>query len=144
MTKSRYGRLWVPLIAGIGGTAISVSVGLGQGHWEAIPIGEVVTLLVVLFLFGAGAQDSDVGAVLAHRADERQELVRLQASRVSAVVAVTGSVVACVVAASLGTVYWPYEAIYVAAGVAYLISVRLYGASWKVAVPHKETRRLNR
>lgn len=137
MTNSKYGRLWVPLIAAIGGSAISLAVGLGQHHWEAIVIGEAVTVLVVAFLFAASTQDSDVGAVLAHRADERQELVRLQASRVSAVVAVTGSVIACVVAAARDATYWPYEAIYIAAGLAYIISIRLYGASWKVALTPK-------
>ena len=128
MTSTKYGRLWVPLIAGIGGTAISLSVGLGQHHWEAIPIGELVTLLAVVVLFGVSTQDSDVGAVLAHQSDERQELVRLKASRASAVVAVVGSVIACVIAASLDATYWPYEAIYIASGLSYLVSIRVYGA----------------
>ncbi len=140
MTNSIHGRMWVPLIAAIGGSAISLAVGLGQHHWEAIIIGETVTVLVAAFLFAASAQDSDVGAVLARRADERQELVRLHASRVSAVVAVTGSVIACVVAAARDATYWPYEAIYIAAGLSYLISVRLYGASWKIALPRKATK----
>ena len=141
MTNSKYGRLWVPLMAGVGGTAISLSVGLGQHHWEAIVIGEAVTMLVVGLLFAASTQDSDIAAVLARRADERQELVRLQASRVSAVVAVTGSVIACVVAAAQDTAYWPYEAIYIAAGLAYLISIRLYGATWKMALPPEASKR---
>lgn len=140
MSNSKYGRLRVPLMAAIGGTAISLSVGLGQHHWEAIVIGEVVTVLVVGFLFAASAQDSDVGAVLAHHADERQELVRLQAARVSAFVAVAGSVIACVVAAAVSAVYWPYEAIYLAAAISYLISIRLYGASWKVSLPREATK----
>ena len=140
MNNSRYGRLWVPLMAGVGGTAISLSVGIGQHRWEAIAIGETVTILVATLLFAASTRDSDIAAVLARRADERQELVRLQASRVSAVVAVTGSVIACVVAAARSGVYWPYEAIYIAAGLAYLISIRVYGANWKVAVPPKASR----
>ncbi|MCU4183006.1 hypothetical protein K6U06_01425 [Acidiferrimicrobium sp. IK] len=140
MTNSKFGRLWVPLMAAIGGSAISLSVGLGQHHWEAIVIGETVTVLVVALMFAATAQDSDIGAVLAHRADERQELVRLQASRVSAFVAVTGSVMACVIAAARNATYWPYEAIYIAAGLAYLISIRFYGGSWKVSLPPETTK----
>lgn len=135
MTSTRYSRVWVPLVAGIGGTAISLSVGLGQHKWEAIVIGEVVTVVVVVILFVSGAQDSDVGAVLGHRADERQQLVRLKAARVSAVVAVAGSVIACVVAAALSESYWPYEAIYLAAGISYLIGLRLYGVDWRVTEP---------
>lgn len=141
MTRARHSRVWVPLMAGVGGTAISLSVGFGQHKWEAILIGEVVTVIAVVILFFAAAQDSDVGAVLGHRVDERQELVRLKASRVSALVAVAGSVVACVVAAALGSTYWPYEVIYVVAGFSYLLSLRLYGADWEVAEPSGTTDR---
>lgn len=133
MTRARYGRLSTPLMAGVGGTAISLSVGLGQHQWAAIVIGEVVTLLVVILLLVVTGQSSDVGAVLARRADERQELVRLQAARVSAIVAVAASIIACVSAAALGATYWPYEVIYLTGGISYLIGIRLYGVGWKAS-----------
>jgi uncharacterized membrane protein len=121
-------RLWTPVIAGIGGTAISLAVGLGQGKWVAFVIGEVTTVVAVVALYLLARSDSDLGAVFGHRADERQELVRLKASRVTALVAVIGSVVACVIAAAMDATYWPYEVLYIVPGLAYLISVRIYGA----------------
>lgn len=132
MTQRRHPQLWAPLATGVIGTAISCSVGLGQHHWEVIVIGEMVTVLVVGLLSVVGAQDSDVGAVLGHRADERQELVRLRAARVSAIVAVGGSIIACVVTAAVSAVYWPFEVIYLAAGLSYLIGIRVYGADREV------------
>jgi uncharacterized membrane protein len=121
-------RLGTPVIAGSGGTAISLAVGLGQGKWLAFVIGEVTTVVAVVALYLLARSDSDVGAVFGHRADERQELVRLKASRVTALVAVIGSVVACVIAAAMDATYWPFEVLYILPGLAYLISVRVYGA----------------
>lgn len=128
MAGTRYARLWVPLMAGVGGTAISLSVGLGQHAWPAIVIGEVLTLMAVAFLVFAGMQDTDMGALLGHRTDERQALIRLKAARMSAVVAVVASVVACVVSAAAGSTYWPFEVIYLGAGLSYVAGLRFYGA----------------
>jgi uncharacterized membrane protein len=123
-----YSRLWTPVIAGIGGTAISLAVGLGQGKWLPIVIGESATAIAVVILYLLARSDSDLAAVVGHRADERQELVRLKASRVTALVAVIGSVVACVIAAAMDATYWPFEVLYILPGLAYLISVQVYGA----------------
>jgi hypothetical protein len=121
-------RLWTPVIAGIGGTAISLAVGLGQGKWLPFVIGETTTAVAVVGLYALAGSDSDLGAVFAHRADERQELVRLKASRVSALLAVIGAVVACVIAAAMNATYWPFEVLYIVPGLAYVMSVRIYGA----------------
>ena len=129
MTRMRRHGLWNPVLAGVGGSAISLAVGLGHGKWEAIVIGEVVTAIAVVVFYLAGRHDSDVGAVLARRADERQVLIRMKASRVSAVVGVLASVVACVIAAAMDATYWPFEVIYIAIGASYLISLAIYGAA---------------
>jgi uncharacterized membrane protein len=128
MTRNRYRRLWTPLIAGVAGSAISLAVGLGHHAWAAIVIGEVVTAITVVILYVVVTGDSDLGAVLGHGTDERQDLVRLKASRASSLVAVVASVVACVIAAAIDHVYWPFEAIYLLTGAAYLIGLKVYGA----------------
>jgi hypothetical protein len=132
MTRSSPRRLWVPAVAGIGGSAISLAVGIGQHTWAATVIGETVTAIAVVFIYLTAKRDSDLGALLGLRADERQELIRLKASRVSAVVAVAGSVVACVIAAAINAAYWPFEALYITSGAAYLVSIRVYGAREEV------------
>ena len=126
MNQIRGRRVWTPVIAGVAGTAISLAVGLGQHHLVAIPIGGAATVITVVLLCVVAAGDSDLGAVLGRGTDERQDLVRLRASRVSTVVAVVASVVACVIAASIDEVYWPFEAIYILTGAAYLISLKVY------------------
>ncbi len=133
MTRIRLSGPWTPVFAGVGGSAISLAVGLGQGKWEPIVIGEVVTAMAVIALCFVGAQDTDVGAVLARRADERQVIIRMKASRVAAVVGVLASVVACVIAAARNGTYWPFEVIYIAMGVSYLVSIAIYGAAPKSA-----------
>lgn len=129
MTRMRRRGSWTPVLAGAAGSAISLAVGLGHRTWQAIVIGEVVTVIVVVFLYLVGARDSDVGAVLTRRADERQVVIKLKASRVSAVVGVLASVVACVIAAARDDTYWPFEVIYIAIGASYLVSLAIYGAA---------------
>lgn len=128
MTRSRYRLLWAPVIAGVAGSAISLAVGLGRDNWAAVLIGEAATAITVVVLYVVVRGDSDLGAVLGHSTDERQDLVRLKASRVSTLVAVTASVVACVVAAAMNDTYWPFEVIYLVTGAAYLVSLKVYGA----------------
>ena len=128
MTRRTRHKLWAPVLAGVAGTAISLAVGLGHAQWDAVVIGEAVTVIAVVVMYLASAQDSDVGAVLGRRADERQVLVRLKASRVSAVVGVVTSVIACVIAGAMDASYWPFEVIYLAIGVSYLLSLAIYGA----------------
>jgi hypothetical protein len=123
-----HSRLWTPVIAGIGGTAISLAVGLGHGKWLAFVIGEATTAVAVVVLYLLAGSDSDLGAVFGHRTDERQELVRLKASRAAALVAVIGAVVACVIAAAMNATYWPFEVLYIVPGLTYVMSVRVYGA----------------
>ena len=94
MTRRTRRKLWAPVLAGVAGTAISLALGLGHAQFGAVVIGEAVTVIAVVVMYVASAQDSDVGAVLGRRADERQVLVRLKASRVSAVVGVVTSVIA--------------------------------------------------
>lgn len=128
MKSSRSRPLWAPVIAGIAGSAISLAVGIGQHNWVAFLIGEAATAITVVVLYVVAGGDSDLGAVLGRSSDERQDLVRLKASRVSTVVAVTASVVACVIAAAMNDTYWPFEAIYILTGVGYLIGLKVYSA----------------
>lgn len=129
MTHRRHPRLWAPVLAGAIGSAVSLAIGFGQGQPAAIVIGLSVTALVVVVFYVVSGQDSDVGAVLGSRPDERQALVRLKAARLSSAVAVLAAVLACVIAAALGTTYWPFEVLYLVTGAAYLVGLGVYGAA---------------
>lgn len=128
MAKAWRSQIWIVATILVVGSAISLSIGLGQRSPEAIGIGEGVTVLVAAVRALVGASATDMGAVLSNRVDERQAIIRLKASRVGAIVGIGGAIIACVVTAALHMVYWPYEVIYVAAGVSYLIGLWAYGA----------------
>lgn len=129
MTRRRHPRLWTPVLAGVIGSAVSLAIGFGQGQPAAIVVGLSVTALVVAVLYVVSGQESDVGAIVGSRTDERQALVRLKASRLSSVVAVLAAVLACVIAATLGTTYWPFEVLYLVTGAAYLVGLGIYGTA---------------
>jgi uncharacterized membrane protein len=132
MTKRRRIQWWIPLTILVVGSAISLSVGLGQRSGRAIVIGEVVTVVVAVVRMLLSAGTSDLGAVLGNRVDERQALIRLKASRVCAIVGVGGAIVAGVATAAIHETYWPYGVIYLVAGFSYLISLWVYGADREV------------
>jgi hypothetical protein len=127
MTRNRPGRLWTPVIAAVAGTAISIAVAVGKDTWVAVVIGEAATAVSVVVICLMASSDSDLGAVLGRGADERQDLVRLKATRVSSLVAVIASVTATIIAAANNSTYWPFELIYALTGVAYLVSLKVYG-----------------
>ncbi len=43
-------KLWAPVLAGVAGTAISLAVGLGHAQWDAVVIGEAVTVIAVVVI----------------------------------------------------------------------------------------------
>jgi hypothetical protein len=132
MTRPRRIQWWIPLTVLIVGSAISLSIGLGQRSWAAFIIGESITVVVTVIRMLVSASGSDFGAVLGNRVDERQALIRLKASRVCAIVATGGAIVACVATAAAHETYWPYEVIYLVAAFSYLISLSVYGADREV------------
>lgn len=128
MTRRRRIQWWLPLTVLVVGSAISLSIGLGQRSWAAFIIGETITVVVTVVRTLVSAGGSDFSAVLGNRVDERQALIRLKASRVCAIVATGGAIVGCVATAAAHQTYWPYEVIYLVAALSYLISLSVYGA----------------
>lgn len=135
MVRPQRIQLWIPLTILLVGSAISLSIGLGQRNLTALIIGLAVTVTVAVVRSLVSATATDFGAVLGNRVDERQALIRLKASRVCAIVGVGGAIVASVAAAAAHQTYWPYEVIYVVAGVSYLVSLSVYGADRGAAGP---------
>lgn len=119
-------RFWTPALAAVFGTGIAFAIGIGWG-WRGALVSEVVTLIWSAILYAAGGEDTDVGAVLGGRADERQKLVRLRAAQLSMVVTLVAVVVACVIAAAVKVAFWPFEVLAVIIGVAYLGGLTVYG-----------------
>ena len=127
MTSRAHARLRVPVLRVIGGSAIAVAFGLGLG-WASALLVEVITIVGAYLLYVLGGDDSDLGALVGGRADERQQLIRLRAAGLSTVVALVAIVVACVIAAAVHAVFWPYLVLALIIGAAYLLGLAVYGA----------------
>lgn len=121
-------RLVTPGIAAVAGTVIAVSVGIRQG-WGPALLSEFVLICWVALLYALGGATTDTGAVLGQHDDERQQLVGLQAARLS-LIAVLGAVVgACFIAAIASYPVWPFEVLGAIIGIVYFIGLRVYGTS---------------
>lgn len=127
MSQRKYPRLWAPIAVGIMGSALAAAVGVSRG-WGAASGVEVAVFLVAAFVYLLGGSDSDAGAVLGNRPDERQVLVRLKSQALAMKVMYLGALIGWAVAIALKGLYWPFDLIFSAGGLAYFIGLGLYGA----------------
>jgi hypothetical protein len=126
MTVSKHRRLWTPGVAVVAGSAIAVAVGISQGWWTALA-SELIALAWAAGLYVIGGRDSDIGAAVGAQGDERQELVKLRAARLSLAVVVVAIVAGCLIAAATRNPMWPFQLVAVLIGIAYFYGLWLYG-----------------
>lgn len=126
MTVSKHRRLWTPGVAVVAGSAIAVAVGISQGWWTALA-SELIALAWAVGLYLIGGRDSDIGAAVGAQGDERQELVKLRAARLSLAVVVVAIVAGCLIAAATKNPIWPFQLVAVLIGIAYFYGLWLYG-----------------
>jgi hypothetical protein len=117
--------LLTPAIAVGAGSSVAAAVGIHQG-WRAALAAEAIVLLWATMLFAIGQDDSDVGAVLGQRDDERQRLVALKAARFSHLMIGVSLCAACLTAAAENAPIWPFEVLGAILGVTFLIGLRIY------------------
>jgi MFS family permease len=102
-------RLRVPVLAIILGSGSTAAV-VASGGWNwanLIPL-EVVVVGGAIGYYVWGGRDSDVGAMLGSRIDERQNLLRTRAQAFAAVVMAFAAVVGTMVATALRDPTWPF------------------------------------
>ncbi len=78
-------------------------------------------------LYFIGSSDSDAGSVIGGQDDERQQLVGLQAARLSLVVVLAAIVVMCLIAAAANDAIWPFQVLLAIIGIAYFTGLHAYG-----------------
>jgi hypothetical protein len=127
MTRKTVRRLRTPAFTLVFGSIVATSVGISQS-WlgGSIAYAFAIIFSVAFFFWGAGA--SDTSAVVSGRADERQEVVRLQSAFLALVVTVVALGIACLVSALEKVVIWPYEVIIDLLALTYLVGLQIYGA----------------
>lgn len=104
MSRRKYPRLWSPIAVGIMGSALAAAVGVSRG-WGAASGVEVAVFLVAAFVYLLGGSDSDAGAVLGNRPDERQVLLRLKSQALAMKVVFLGALIGWAVAIALKGLY---------------------------------------
>ena len=123
-------RLRKPLLRAIAGLVIAGAWAIGGGaqRWLAIVIAVSVLCYAVGWYVWAG-QDTDEGALLGSRADERQKLVgqkaRALAGVVAAAAAYTGLVITLAVKRDDA---WPFAVMLLVTGFGYLFGLSSYGS----------------
>jgi uncharacterized membrane protein len=126
MIDNTHPRLTTPAIALLAGTAIACAVGIREG-WGTALGSDAIAVCWAAGLYLLGRAGSDTGSVLGGREDERQQLVGLQAARLSLAVVTAAIVLTSVIAAAAGEAIWPFQVLLVVIGISYFAGLRAFG-----------------
>jgi hypothetical protein len=107
-------RLRAPVSMAIIGTAAAAAIAVSQGWKTAIPF-EVIMLVIAIGYYVWGGKDSDLGAVIGSRADERQASLQTKVTALQGKVMTVAAIVGFLVAIAVRAPVWPF-AIFVAIG----------------------------
>ncbi len=118
-------RLVVPTVMAVAGTAIALGTWIGSGWVAALGV-ELVTVLVTLGYYAIGSRDSDLGALIGSRPDERQASIGMRSAALSGVTLVAVALGGLVIATAMGRWVWPFLLFTTVGGAAYLIGLVIY------------------
>jgi O-antigen/teichoic acid export membrane protein len=119
-------RLRGPLILVVGTTAVLVIGGATHG-WSSIADVVPIPIAVIAGLFIVAGRDNDMGAVVRHEVDERQEHQRLKVQALVGRVLSLAVAVAYIVASAAKAEMWPWIALLGVTVLAFVIGWLLYG-----------------
>jgi hypothetical protein len=127
MIMTKHPRLRAPAVMAIGGSVIAAAVVIGQGWAAAVPV-EVVTVAAAIGYYLLGGRGSDLAAIVGHRADERQESIRVRARALAAQVAGLAAIIGYVIELARGGAVWPFELFVAVLAGSFLAGLVLYRA----------------
>ncbi len=130
MTRFIRPRLRKPLLRGIAGMLLAGAwaIGGGRAQWLAIVIAVAALGNAAGWYVWAGA-DSDDGALLGSRADERQKLVGQQARALAGTIAMAAAYAGLVITLAVKRAdAWPFAAMLAVTGFGYLFGLSTYGS----------------
>jgi hypothetical protein len=103
MTSTTNRRLRAPATMLAAGAVVAAVAGIGQGLGAATAVAlAVVMTAAAVFSYRAGGRDSDYGALIGGRADERQALIRTRARAQSRTVMTAAAVIGVLIEIALG------------------------------------------
>jgi len=100
-------RLRVPTVMAIVGTATAAATFIGRGLGSAVGF-EIWTVLLTVGYYKLGARDSDFGAMMGSRTDERQAQIKERAAALSAIAMIGVAGIGYAVVVALKEPSWPF------------------------------------
>ena len=125
MIMTRHPRLRAPAVMAVGGSVIAAAVVIGQGWAAAAPV-EAVTIAAAIGYYVLGGRGGDLGAIIGHRADERQESIRVRARSLAAQVAGLAALIGYVIELARGGAVWPFELVVAVLAGSFLAGLVIY------------------
>jgi hypothetical protein len=123
-------RLRVPVVTAVAGTVFAAAwvVRGGPVWWLSIMI-EAGSLARAIALYIWSGDDTDGGALLGSRADERQKFISLRSGALAGYLAVVAAFIGLTVAIAIrATWWWPFAVMLAVTGLGYLFGLWLYGS----------------
>src|ERR1700722_17158825 len=127
MTKMLKSRFTVPVTVIAAGSVVAGAVAVGH-TWRGALITELMSLAIAVAYYVATGRDSDAGAIYGQRTDERQEMVRMNATRYAFIVMICAAFVCVVVTVALHDSYWQADVIGSLGALTYLLGIVVSGA----------------
>ena len=118
-------RLRVPAAMAVLGTAATTAVVVSQG-WTTAMYVEIAWIALAAGYYVWGGKDTDVGAVIGSRANERQASLEMKVTALQGKVMTAGAVVAFLIAVAVKATLWPFAVFVVLAGLSELAGWAIY------------------
>jgi hypothetical protein len=118
-------RLRAPAGLAIGGTVIAAALVAGQGWAAAIPV-EAVMVAMAIGYYVWGGKDTDLGAVIGSRADERQASLQMKVTALQGKVMILAAAAAFLIAIAVKATVWPFALLVAVAGVSGFVGWAIY------------------
>jgi hypothetical protein len=131
MKSAKHGRLRAPAIMIIGGTGLAGAVVAGQGWEAAVPV-EAIAVVAAIGYYIWGGRDSDFGAMIGSRVDERQSQLRMRAQSLGGAAGGVTAVIGYMVAVALKDPVWPFLLVLGVQAIGFVAGLAIYG-------PHRDT-----
>jgi hypothetical protein len=125
MTRLIPPRLRAPAGLAVGGTVIAAALLASQGWAAAIPV-EVVFVALATGYYVWGGKDTDLGAVIGSRADERQASMQMRVTALQGKVMTAAAIVAFLSAVAIKATIWPFAVFVALAGISGLAGWAIY------------------
>jgi hypothetical protein len=118
-------RLRAPVSVAVLGTVAAVALAVTQGWSSAIPV-EIVFAALAAGYYVWGGKDSDLGAVIGSRADERQASLEMKVTALQGKVMTAAVIVAFLIAVVVKATIWPFAVLVALAGISGLAGWAIY------------------